>query len=302
MIPSEVVFEMKGDKVRFEFAGISTGWMDRDSPFCKRIDESRLNPDRLNDHISKEIEMRNLLDEGIALLDCGKYPKAIECFDGVLFYDPQYGEALIEKSRALFAQRHFVKALRYYRRAIKESPDLRDVDYHKMLLAKSNEERDSFPKLKRNIYAGDEYFSKGDYENALESYRNALANPSKEKEKILFRLLNKTGATYLKLNDFETALECFNESLNQLNNDYAWYGKGLCEYELGLPGAGESLENACDISKEELLEKGLIQNELGLYLDALKTFDYILDNHFRVDGMDVRAENGRKLAERKLES
>ena len=123
---------------------------------------------------------------------------------------------------------------------------------------------------------------------------------TKQKEKILFKLLNKIAATCLKLNDFESALEYFNESLDQLNNDYAWYGKGICEYELGLDGCGVSLAKAVDIKKDQMLEKGLIQNGLGLYVEAIKTFDFLLDNHFREDEMLFTAVNGREFAVRNL--
>lgn len=118
----------------------------------------------------------------------------------------------------------------------------------------------------------------------------------KGKEKILFKLLNKTASTYLKLNDFENALLCFNESLNASDNGYAWYGKGMCEYELGLEGAGESLRRAVGITKRQLLQKGLVQNELGLYSDALETFEFLLENHFRDDEMYAAALRGRKTA------
>ena len=119
--------------------------------------------------------IENLFDEGTNFLKSEKFAKAIECFDEVIFYDENYGMALINKSHALFGQKHFVKALRYYRRAVKADENLKDVEYHKLLLANSNAERDNFPKIKLYIYAGDEHFAKGEYEKALESYKKALA-------------------------------------------------------------------------------------------------------------------------------
>lgn len=300
MIPSEVNFEINDDRIRFECEGYFTDWMSKSNPFVKRIDEANLNRNCPRKHLLKEFEIKILLDEGVGYLNSKNFLKAVECFDDVLFYESQYGEALLYKSHALFGQRHYVKALRFYKRAINLSSDLRDTEYHKLLLAKSNSERDNFPPFKKNINAGDEHFSSGNYEKALESYKKALANPSKQKEKILFKLLNKTATTYLKLNDFENALDYFNESLNQLNNDYAWFGKGYCEYELGLDGAGESLRHAVEIKKDQLLEKGLILNELGLYDEAFKTFDFLLKNHFRQDDMYIKALNGRNLSMREL--
>ena len=174
MIPNEVNFKLKGDEIQFEFEGAFTNWMSQDDSFSARIDESWINKDFFEKHLLKEFEIRNLLDEGTVFLKSGKFKKAIECFDEVLFYDSQYAEALLNKSQALFGQRHYIKALRFYKRAVKVSADLKDVEYHKLLLAKSSEERDNFPPFKRNIYAGDEHFSSGDYEKALESYKKAL--------------------------------------------------------------------------------------------------------------------------------
>ena len=299
-IYDEIKCECLDDNVRFEFEGISTGWMSQDDSFIERIQTSNLNQYFIKEHILKEIEIKNLLDEGIIFLKSEKFTKAIECFDDVIFYDEQYAEALINKSHALFSQRHFVKALRYYRRTVSASEDLKDLKYHKLLLKKSGEERDNFPKLKRNIYAGDEYFAKGEYEKALKNYKKALANPSKLKEKILFKLLNKEATTYLKLNDFESALACFNESLIALNNDYAYYGKGICEYELNVAGACESLGSAVKLKKAQLLEKGLILNELGCYSQAFETFEFLLKNHFRQDEMYIKACSGLEFARGRL--
>ena len=301
-ISDEIRCERLDDKVRFEFDGVSTGWMSQSDPFIERISSFRLNRSCFKKHILKEFEIKSILDEGNAFLRSENNAKAIECFDEVIFYDEEYGEALIAKSHALFAQKHFVKALRYYRRGAKASSDLNDVEFHRTLLAKSGKERDAFSKLKRNIYAGDEYFSKGDYGNALESYDRALADTSRQKEKILFKLLNKKAAACIRLNDFESALACFDESLNHFDNDCAWYGKGVCEYELGHERACESLSRAVKIKKSQLLEKGLILNELECYSQAFETFSFLLENHFREDEMYIKAVNGKELAESALDS
>lgn len=218
----------------------------------------------------------------------------------MLFYDEGYAEALINKSYALFGQKHFVKSLRYYKRAIKVNNDLKDVEYHKLLLSCSNKERSNFSKLKLNIYSGDELFAKGEYKKALERYDGALANPSLFKDKILFKLLNKKATTLLKLNDFENALACFKESLNAKISDYAYYGCGVCQYELKLDGASESLSHANNVKKNQLLEKGLIFNEIGLYENALSTFNEIFNNHFKVDELYIKSLNGKMHAMRSL--
>ena len=95
-------------------------------------------------------------------------------------------------------------------------------------------------------------------------------------------------------------MACFNESLNALNNDYAYFGKGLCEYELNLPGACKSLGSAVRLKKAQLLEKGLILNELGCYSQALETFEFLLKNHFKQDEMYIKACSGLEFARGRL--
>lgn len=290
----ELEYELHNGRVRFRICGVSTGWMSEDDPFVQRISLENLNRAFPVEHVSKEIEIRNMCDEGFRLLGHARYADAIGCFDGVLFYDLDYAVALIGKSRALFSQRHFVKALRYYKRSIRAGFD-GDVDYCKRLLDESRRERDGFSKMKLNIYAGDEYFAKGDYANALKSYEKALSIPSKFKEKILFRLFNKKAQTLVKLNEFESALLCFDESLNALNNDDAIFGKGFCEYELGLE-ISDGFLGDLKISKRQILKKADILNETGDFENALKCYDMLLENHFKVDEMYFDILNGKKTA------
>ena len=179
-IPDELTCEIRQDKVRFSINGISTNWMDRNDSFTERIDIDNLNPNRLVEHLVKEIQIKNTLDEARDYLNKEKYPKAIEKLDEVLYYDPAYGEALMIKSHALFGQKHFVKSLRHYRRAVKADESLGDNDYYRLLLKSANDERSNFPKLKLNIYAGDEHYSNEEYEKALSYDSTAFSYSSLE--------------------------------------------------------------------------------------------------------------------------
>lgn len=277
-IPDVLACEINGDKVRFTFNGLSTGWMGLDDPFIKRIDEDNLNRECLNNHITKEIEIKNLLDEAYSHLASEKYQKAIDDFDEVLYYDPDYAEALIGKSHALYGQKHFVKSLRHYKRAIKADESLEDRDYYKLLLEKSHEERDNFPKLKLNIYAGDELFAKGEFEKAVESYDRALANPSRFKDKILSKLMNKKASALVQLERYGDALECFEKS----RNDFSYFGQGYCEYKLGLP-VNDRFRGYLDIDKKFQLHQAIILNELGFRDESKEICDYLSENHFKRD-------------------
>ena len=115
-ISDELNMEIHENMMRFSVEGTSTNWMASDDLFIKRIDEDNLNRDLLVEHLKKEIQMKNLLDEAISIFKTQKFAKAIEMLDEVLFYDPEYGEALLFKSYCLRGQGHFVKALRHYLR------------------------------------------------------------------------------------------------------------------------------------------------------------------------------------------
>lgn len=283
------------DKIRFQLDGISTGWMNRDDSFVERIDDDRINPDFQKMHLIKEIQIKNRLDEGISFLNAKKYPKAIECFDEVIYYDSNYAEALLFKSKALRCQGHFIKALRYYKKAVKADSSFKDIEYHKSLQRQANDERSNFPKIKSDIYAGDEYFARGEFANALESYNRALSDHSRFKEKILFKLLNKKATTLFKLGLFEESLSCFSKSLEANPNDYAIFGIGKCRYELGLEIADE-FKKPLKITKQQSLNQIEILNDLGFYKESLLICSEILENHFVLDELYFSLVDCKKKA------
>lgn len=270
------------DKVRFKIDDESTSWMDLNDGFIKRISFENLNPCFMHDHIMKEIKIRNILGQGELYLGHEKYQRAIECFDEVIWYDESYGEALLLKSRALFYQKHFVKALRYYKKTVKADAHLKDIEYHKLLLKKSSDERDSFPKIKRHIYTGDELFSRGKYAEAIEHYDRALGDPSKFKSKILYKIFNKKATALFRLNMFEDSLEFFEKSLEVQNNDYAQFMCGFSRHALGL-NLNDGFSMPLKITKSQQLYRALIFNEEKLYDDAIKCIDDLLSNHFTRD-------------------
>lgn len=294
-VPEVISYEVKADKVRFILNGVSTNWMADDDLFIKRIDMDNLNKVFLTQHLAKEIEMKNALDEGIGFLKSKKYSKAIANFDEVLFYDPEHGEALLNKSYSLRGQKHFVKALRNYKRAVKCDAGVEDIEYYRILLKEANDERADFPKLKSNIYAGDEHFSKGNYESAVDSYNRALENPSKFKDKILSKLLNKKATALLKLNEYDEALACFKESQIAGANDYAVFGQGFCEHELGMK-LNDEFKKPLDITKMQMLKQAQILNKSGYFEESLIICEYLCRNHFKIDGFYMKLLDVRRYA------
>lgn len=283
-VADELECEFFENGVKFSIDGVSTNLMDRDDRFTERIGKDNINPEFPIMHLKKEIQIKNTLDEGIALFKSRKYPKAIEKFDVVLFYDPEYGEALLYKSYCLRGQGHFVKALRHYRRAADADDSLKDMEYYRTLLKEANDERSNFPKLKQNIYSGDEHFAKGEYQSAIESYDRALMNPSRFKQNILSKLLNKKAAAYLKLEDYVNALKCFENSLDVDENDYAIFGEGICRHELNLE-IGPKFRNCMKISKADMLSQALVLRDEGYREDSMRILNFLCENHFRNDDL-----------------
>lgn len=286
---------VRDDEVRFCVDDSCTSWMGADDRFTDRIRFENLNPCFLKRHLAKEIEIKNVLDMGVKLLGRESYSNAIEMFDEVIYYDRYYGEALFFKSKALFGQRHYVKSLRHYKKAIRADGSLKDVEYHRILLKESSAERDNFPKIKRNIYAGDECCAKGDYSKALECYDRALADSTKFKEKILSKLLNKKGAALLKLKRVDEAMDVFRQSLNVKPTDFAYYMLGFYS-----PETNDYLEMRLKITKKQLLLKSVRLTELGKFDSALNSLDEFLDIHFKPDRDYVLALNLKISALRQL--
>lgn len=282
--PQELDCEASGNLVRLSIDGLSTYWIDKSDSFLERMDRDNLNEDHPVEHIKKEIQIKNTLDDGVSLFKSQKYGKAIQKLDEVLFYDPECGEALMNKSYCLCAQGHFVKSLRHYRRAVRADESLKDPKYYRELLGKANDERSGFPKLKRNIYAGDEHFARGEFQSAIESYSRALQDSSKLKQKILSKLLNKKATAYLKLDDFDDALECFTKSLDEGESDYAVFGMGFCQYELDMD-IDSRFRNCLRISKRQMLKQASVLKDLGYEDDSLRILNFLRENHFRKDDL-----------------
>ena len=295
------------DRVKFCIGDLETSFMDVNDRFLDRIRFEKLNPCFLAEHIEKEIEIKNLLDGAVEHLNHERFSKAVELLDEVIYYDGDYGEAIFYKSKALYGQRHFVKSLRHYMRAVKCDSSLRDVDYHKLLLKKSGEERDNFPKIKRSIYAGDEHFSRGEFSEALKFYEKALENPTRFKEKILYKLLNKKASSLFELGQYSEAYETFFESVEVSRNDYALFGAANSLYESHHGQINQERSRICDllreasgISQAQLIKKAIIFKDMGEFEDCLESLDEFFSIHYRTDDDYIQALNLKLFIQKEL--
>jgi tetratricopeptide (TPR) repeat protein len=295
------------DRVKFSIGDVETSFMDVNDRFIDRIQFEKLNSCFLAEHIEKEIEIKNLLDDAVGHVSHERFSKAVELLDEVIHYDGDYAEAIFYKSKALFGQRHFVKSLRHYMRAVRADSSLRDVDYHKMLLKKSGEERDNFPKIKRSIYAGDEHFSRGEFSEAIKFYEKALENPTRFKEKILYKLLNKKASSLFELGQYSEAYETFFESVEVSRNDYALFGAANSLYESHHGQINQERSRICDllreasgISQSQLIKKAIIFKDMGEFEDCLESLDEFFSIHYRTDDDYIQALNLKLFIQKEL--
>ena len=122
-----------------------------------------------------------------------------------------------------------------------------------------------------------------------------MKNPSKFKNKILFKLLNKRGFVLIKLERFKEALATFDESIESHKNDVAIFARGYCKYELGWD-CRDDLRMAIEIDKRQLFCKAMIFNKIEDYKDGLNAFNEFLNNHFRMDSSFKSAIEGKAVA------
>ncbi len=302
-IPSDISVIQKDGRVKLVFEDAGTDFIDSDDEFIERISIDKLNPDFLENHLRKEFEIKNKLDEAVRSSN-------IELFDEVLFYDPYYLSALVGKSRVLKSQGHYIKALRTYRKAIRHGLAA-DEDYLNDLQKLAIDERDSLPEVKRAIFNGDHAFKKGKYREAVGFYDMALESTDKFRDKVLPKLLNKKGKALLELERYQEALKCFDESSRIANDDSSYFLKGYALYKLSFNAQDlkacetcleriyadnirECFERSKRITKRQLLMKAQISAELGCFDDALSYYGEFLENHFVCDDDCLKALKGRE--------
>lgn len=272
----------KENKLRFSACGKSTSWMSFSDFFVRRIQFEKLNPCFRKEHVLMEIEIRNLLDEAYLFFEKENYKNAADILDEILYYDSEYGEAVYLKSKVFHAQKHFVKSLRQYEKAVKIEESLKDDSYHMLLLKNSSAERDAFPAFKRQIYTGDEHFRNGEYENAVKCYDMALANHGQFTDRILSKLLSKKATALFKLKDYERAYFYFNKSVKIRENDRAYFHMGIIEYFLNKP-LSDRFKGPLRISKNQLIKKAGILNDVGEFELALECLDEYFEGQYLIN-------------------
>lgn len=128
---------------------------------------------------------------------------------------------------------------------------------------------------------GDSYLKEGKYEEAIQVYEGELSDKdSKSAQKKNLRLFSRMGEAYCYLEDYEKALECFNEAEALAGEDglekELYLYRGLCfeklssypeaseDYEAYFAGFSEKESSRTELSEEEKSVQVFAYNELGL--------------------------------------
>ena len=290
-IPSQIRVISKNNLYKLQFGPYSTDWLGRDDYFLKRIDINNLNRVFLKDHLIKEFDVKNKFDSAVVLFQNKSYSKAIKLLDEILFYDSQYLDALLYKSYSLYHQKHFIKALRYFKKAVTVDSALNNNDFHKKLIECVEIEKENLPLFKLNIYQGDECFSAKNFKKAIMYYDLTLEGGFKIPKKICHKLLNKKATALLKLNKYKEALEIFKNS----DSDYNVFSSALCRYKLGL-SVGDEFKKPLKITKKQMLHQIMILNKVECFSEAISISNYLLKNHFKVDEFYFKLLKAKKYA------
>ena len=163
----------------------------------------------------------------------------------------------------------YLVKLEDYPKALKHFQEALDID-------------ENFSQAETNL--GDTYAHMGEFDNAIASYKKAIANPLYKNAAMA---LNNLGMVYYRLSKFNDALDAYKEALKRFSNfDRPYYGLALCYNAKGQYGdAALAMSHAIEIDplykgdKEKAVEdlkdkkiraRGLEEKDIADYLDILK--------------------------------
>ena len=192
----------------------------------------------INFSFSQDLELIN--NEGLDLLEAGKYEEALSLFNKAVELDSSTSLFRYNRAVALTYLERYKEAVIDYLMVIKELPD--EPEYHFQIA-------NAYEKLNQ-------------VQLALESYSRAI---SLEKSEYLYFL--KRGTLLLKINKFNDAIPDFNETI-KINpyNSNAFHNRGISLFKIG------QFQNACeDWCKAKQLGNGYSESHLNSNCAKIKT-------------------------------
>ena len=78
-------------------------------------------------------------------------------------------------------------------------------------------------------------------------------------------------------------------------DDFAYFAKGLCEFNLDL-NVNDRFRGILFIEKKYMLKQILILNRLEYFSESLEICDYMMENHFNIDGLYLKLIDAKIVA------
>ena len=161
---------------------------------------------------NKVNDVAKMMATGLKSLETGDHEKAIVTFDLVIEKLPLYAAAPIYYIGVAVGREGDVReAANQFRKSLKINPDYEPAS-------------SALTKLTIRTYnEGNQYFSSGDYDGAIESYQLVL-----ELDPLFYKAYYQLGYIDTKLGDYAAAIDNYRKSVNiEPNYSKGWFGLGL---------------------------------------------------------------------------
>ena len=198
---------------------------------------------------------------GYYYAEAGLYDKAIEAYTNAIALDPNDADAYSNRGAAYYSKGQYDRAIEDYNKAIALNPpipftwsEMLDTPEYKALPETTKVKvkkayYNDFVRLFAEAYnnRGDAYYSKGQYDRAIEDYNKAIALDPNYADAYYNR-----GVAYAKKGQYDRAIEDYNKAI-ALDPNYAkaYTNRGITYYKLGNMGRAISdFQKGCDMGDE----------------------------------------------------
>lgn len=247
----------------------------------------------------------NSFKKGIDNLFNKKFEESNKIFDKLLEKYPDNAYLLNYKGVNLYYFKKFDDALKYFNKSlkIKEIPDtIFNIGLLHLAFGKSKE---SIKYFERTIFIDNKHpkahFELGTaladlefYNEALILYEEALSLNFKPTAEYWF---NK-GEILKRLNEYENAIECFDNSIKiKENKDDAWLGKGNCFYNLKkYEDAIQCYDKVLNIKNSSFISQAITNKGVALYdLKKIKEAIQCFKNALKINPNNSMALGNLKI-------
>jgi len=204
----------------------------------------------------KHDSILELIDKASALLEEGDYGNAIKIFDTILLMRPRHIDALNGKGMAFYKQKKYKKALECFQKVLKIKPrNPVAIDYLGMITDRISKARAGKAKPSRKDIKQDmAILQKHAEQKVIKALNESTQIPSE---------LIKRGDQFYEKGNYQDAILCYDQALKiEPRSELAWYGKGIALDATGdYKEALSSFEEALKIDPSSQIYRNEIRRE-----------------------------------------